>query len=152
MKTRTETGLDSIVTVTFQSAPPFRITTCWSSKRTRSRHVAFGENDPPDGTGAVHFPTDVYQPRHHSALVKLLSVLDLAGSENSVLEGQSTMCRIEVPFCFARTTLRVYEPTSALSRYSVPNGGRPTWNSALITVHIACSRSRPATSVCVRAA
>jgi hypothetical protein len=44
----------------------------------------------------------VYQPRHHSAIVKLLSVLDLAGSENSVLEVQSTMCRIEVPLFFAK--------------------------------------------------
>jgi hypothetical protein len=35
----------------------------------------------------------VYQPRHLSAIGKLLSVLDLAGSENSVLEGQSTVCR-----------------------------------------------------------
>ena len=59
-------------------------------------------SDLPGRRSGPVYDNAVYQPRHHSAIVKLLSVLDLAGSENSVLEGQSTMCRIEVPLFFAK--------------------------------------------------
>jgi hypothetical protein len=122
--------------------------------RVPGRTDSFRRGDRQTGCAAVSatFQKPVCQPRHHSAIVKLLSVLDLVGSENSVLEGQSPCVELKSRFFSARATLRAYEPTSALSRHSVPNGGRPTWNSALITVRIACSRSRPATSVCVRAA
>ena len=69
----------------------------WPSTVARGKAVGRGrhrwDGDFPFNRPSPVSDNAVYQPRHLSAIGKLLSVLDLAGSENSVLEGQSTVCR-----------------------------------------------------------